>query len=105
MFLSDKRLIVAVAGVLKFFVLIIAFRSFMKLRIDHAFWILINMFQVLRIITLMNVKVGLVLRDFLNDQLKEFMIQLNINLLPKLLFSETTTESRYYTLFGIESYL
>lgn len=77
----------------------------MKLRIDHAFWILINMFQVLRTMTLMNVSVGLVLRDFLNDQLKEFMIQLNINLLPKLMFSETTTESRAYTLFGIESYL
>ena len=102
---GDKRMIIAVAGVLKFFVLIIAFRSIMKLRIDHAFWILINMFQVLRLITLLNVKVGLVLRDFLNDQLKEFMIQLNINLLPKMLFGESTTESRAYTLFGIESYL
>lgn len=98
-------MIKAVAGVLKFFVLMMAFRSIMKLKIDAAFWILINMFQVLRLITLLETPVGLVLRDFLNNELKEFMIQININMLPQLFFDEDTSISRKYSLFGIESYL
>ena len=101
----NKILIKALAGVIKALVLLLAFRSIIRLKIDHAFWLLINMIQVLRLMTLMETKVGLVLRDFLNDELKGFMIQININLLPKLLFSGDTTISRQYTLFGIHSYI
>lgn len=102
---GDRRVIKAVGWTIKIYLLIVLLRSIRRLRIDFMYWTMINMYQVLRILTLLNVEIGLTLRNFLNDELKDFMIQLNINMLPKLLFKTETIESRKFTLFGIESNL
>ena len=80
-------------------------RSILRLKIDHALWMMINMIQILRTITLLNINIGLVLRKFLNQYLGGFMTQLDINILPKVLFRSDTSLDRKFRLFGIESYL
>ena len=75
------------------------------LKIDAAFWWMVNMYQILRLMTLINVDTGLTLRNFLNDELRDFMIQIDINKLPKFLFDYDTTESRKFSLYGIKSNL
>lgn len=80
-------------------------RSILRLKIDHALWMMINMIQILRTITLLNINIGLVLRNFLNQYLGGFMTQLDINILPKVLFRSDTSLDRKFRLFGLESYL
>lgn len=63
------------------------------------------MYQVLRLMTLMNIKVGLTLRNFLNTEMNDFMIQLDINMLPTMFFTIDNTQSRDYSMFGIKSNL
>jgi len=99
----DKIFIRVIASILKFFVLLLAFRSVMKFKLDHSFWMAINMFQVLRLMPLMQVKNGLILRDFMNNQLKEFMIQLDITILPEMLFGDEEELPREFRLFGFQS--
>ena len=80
-------------------------RSILRLKIDHALWMMINMIQILRTITLLNINIGLVLRNFFNQYLGGFMTQLDINILPKVLFRSDTSLDRKFRLFGLESYL
>ena len=90
---------------IKLLVSTLIMRSILRLRIDHALWMVINMIQVIRTATLFNLNFGLVLRDFLNDNLGGFMTQININLLPKILFRGDTELDRKFQLYGIESYI
>ena len=90
---------------IKLLVSTLIMRSILRLRIDHALWMVINMIQVIRTATLFNLNFGLVLRDFLNDNLGGFMTQININLLPKILFRGDSELDRKFQLYGIESYI
>jgi hypothetical protein len=76
----------------------------MRFKLDHSFWMAINMFQTLRLMPLMQVKNGLILRQFLNKELQEFMIQLDIALLPEMLFEDESQLPREFRLFGFQSY-
>lgn len=91
-------------SLVKFFVLLLAFRSVMRFKLDHSFWMAINMFQTLRLMPLMQAKNGLILREFLFKELKEFMIQLDIFLLPEMLFEDESKLPREFRLFGFQSY-
>ncbi|CAI2364729.1 unnamed protein product [Moneuplotes crassus] len=102
---SDRILANIFSITMKIIATILIFRSALRLRIDHALWMVIGMIQLLRGMTLMNIKTGLLLRDFLNEYLGGFITQIDINILPKLLFKSTTTADRKYRLFGLESYM
>jgi hypothetical protein len=75
------------------------------MKIDHILWVVIAMFQSLRLITLTNVGYGLVLRDFLNDYLGGFMLQISIYVIPSAFIQESTYLERKYELYGIKSYV
>jgi hypothetical protein len=81
------------------------FRSIYKLKIDHSLWVVINMFQAIKLITLTNVGFGVVLRDFLNDYLGGFTLQISISFLPASMFKDDESLKRKYDLYGIESYV
>lgn len=75
------------------------------MKIDHILWVVIAMFQALKLITLTNIGFGLVLRDFLNDYLGGFMLQISIHVMPSVLIKESTYLERKYELYGIKSYV
>jgi hypothetical protein len=61
---TDEIFIHSMAAGIKFFLIFIALKGLTKLRIDPMFWIVFNMLQVLRLITLLDLDVGIILRDF-----------------------------------------
>jgi hypothetical protein len=102
---KDRTLVRAASGVIRFLVFSLVLRSICKFKIDHSLWVVINMFQAIKLITLTNVGFGVVLRDFLNNYLGGFTLQIGISFLPASMFNDDASLKRKYDLYGIESYV